>query len=293
MFWILGATGQVGRALIGGAQDSVIALDRVEFNFTKPDSLEANLEQTGSPPKYLINAAAYTQVDRAESEKEIAFRVNAEAPAVLAGWCAKHNVKYVHFSTDYVFSGDGSRPWTETDKPAPKNVYGLSKLAGEEAIQKAGGDYLILRTSWIYSCFGANFLKTMLDLGKKQETLRVVSDQIGAPTYAPHIARAVYAMVKRPKPSGIYNLCAAGETSWNGFAEEIFAQARTIGGEIGVPLIVEKVEPITTAQYPTPAARPLNSRLDMTKTQATFGVTLPDWKAGVAECLAQISQKQG
>jgi dTDP-4-dehydrorhamnose reductase len=292
MLWVSGGSGQVGRALLGGCREDTVALDREDFDFSDPKSLEEKLNQLGKPPRALINAAAYTQVDRAETESELAFKVNAEAPEQLARWCAKNGVLLVHFSTDYVFSGEGTRPWRETDKTGPKNAYGRSKLAGEEAIQRSGANFVILRTSWVYDAFGKNFLKTMLNLGKDRETLRVVADQIGAPTYAPHLARVTFDVVRAvlddKKPAGLYHLCNGGQTSWHGFAEEIFAQAR----KQGLELKVNRVEPIRTEEYPSPAARPKNSRLDTEKAFQTWGVRLPDWKKGLNECLTQVTQKQ-
>jgi len=227
----------------------------------------------GVRPDIIVNAAAYTAVDKAESDRESCFAVNATAPGVMAIEAAALGARLVHYSTDYVFDGNKTTPYVEEDLTGPRNVYGASKLAGEEAITQAGGEFLILRTSWVYGNHGANFLKTMLRLRRERPELRIVADQYGAPTSADAIAEATVRILKRAGTgswvSGVYHMTAAGATSWYEFAKAIFARA---GGP--APSVV----PIATAEYPTPAARPANSVLSNEKFAATFGFRLPDWE---------------
>jgi dTDP-4-dehydrorhamnose reductase len=281
---VFGKDGQVGRALCGLLGLKVRALGREKADFLRPEGLRDIVRQVR--PSAIINAAAYTAVDRAEDEETKAFTINAEAPLVLAEECKVLGIPLVHYSTDYVFNGTGQRPWMEEDPPAPLNLYGQSKRAGEEAICRVGGDFLIFRTSWVYDVPGRNFLTTMLRLGAERERLEVVSDQIGAPTYALHLAdRTLGALthaMSRPRfPSGIYHLANAGETSWHDFAKSIFTYAR----QMGCPLKVAEVKPIPSSSYPTPARRPLNSRLDCTKAQGVLGVTMPHWEVGLREAI--------
>ncbi|MEK6704358.1 MAG: dTDP-4-dehydrorhamnose reductase, partial [Bdellovibrionota bacterium] len=234
----------------------------------------------------IINAAAYTQVDRAEEEVESCRLINGEAPGVIAGWCAKKQIPFIHYSTDYVFSGNGDKPWREDDPVSPLSAYGQSKLLGEQTVAKAGGKWLIFRTSWIYDAKGKNFLQTMLRLAKEKDEINVVADQIGAPTYATHLAAATLraldkALRSEPFPSGIYHLCNRGETSWHGFAEAIIASAKNSG----ISIRVNKVNAIQTKDYPTPARRPQNSRLCTDKAMRVFATELPDWGEGLSECM--------
>lgn len=244
-------------------------------------------------PDIIVNAAAYTAVDKAESDREQAFKVNAEAVRVLAHAAADCGALLVHYSTDYVFAGQGTQPWREDDAVAPLNTYGESKLAGEQAIQAAGCQHLILRTSWVYAARGNNFAKTMLRLAVERDSLGVIDDQHGAPTGAELIAditaHAITATVRNPALAGLYHLAASGETSWCGYARYVLQQAAAQG----VPLKAhaEQVRPLTTAAYPTPARRPANSRLDTRKLQKAFALTLPDWRLGVARMLAEIHEK--
>lgn len=282
---IFGRCGQVGGALASLLKQRCTAVDREQADFTRPDTLADFL--TSMNPAVVINGAAYTQVDQAEQERELARLINAEAPGALARWCAAHDRPFIHYSTDYVFSGAGERPWVESDSVAPLNVYGTTKQDGERRIASAGGRWMILRTSWVFDAAGKNFLNTMLRLGAEREVLRVVEDQHGAPTYAPHLAeatiRALDAALALPSfPSGIYHLCGSGETTWHGFATAIFERARLRG----VPLQVKQVEAIPSSSFPTPALRPLNSRLDTSKAASVLGVRLPDWTQGLEECLA-------
>lgn len=278
---VFGASGQIGQAL-GALLDDVVVLGRGEADFSRPDSLKAVVE--GIQPSFIINAAAYTAVDKAEEEEALATLINGDAPGVLAAVAAKRGIPFVHYSTDYVYDGSGDQPRDERTKTAPLSAYGRSKLAGEKAVAAAGGQYLIFRTSWVYDAFGKNFFKTMLKLGAEREQLRVVADQIGAPSYAPHLAEATLealeeACKEKEFPAGIYHLCNRGQTGWHGFAQAIFEGAR----QRGMEMKVQSVEPIPSSAYPTAAVRPLNSRLDCTKLEETFGIKMPGWEEGLRE----------
>ncbi len=280
---VFGSNGQIGQAL-GALLDDVIVLGRKEADFSKPESLRGVVAEIG--PEAIINAAAYTQVDKAEEEEALATLINGDAPGVLAAEAAKLGIPFVHYSTDYVYDGSGDVPRDETTPTAPLGAYGRSKLAGEKAVEAEGGKYLIFRTSWVYDAFGKNFLKTMLRLAAEREQLRVVADQIGAPSYAPHLAAATLQALENTNfTPGIYHMCNSGQTSWHGFAEAIFAEARACGME----LKVQSVEPIPSSAYPTPAQRPLNSRLDCSTLRDTLGITLPDWREGLKEAMEIIS----
>lgn len=283
---ILGANGQIGSALVSQLGDCAIPLTRAEADLSKPDSLAAVLDRI--KPDAVINAAAYTTVDKAEEERDLAFAINAESPARLAEWCAMYNVPFVHYSTDYVFSGEGEAQWKENDEKDPCNTYGASKLAGEQGVEHVGGHYLIFRTSWVYDATGKNFMNTMLRLGSEREVLKVVADQVGAPSYAPDLARytleALEKTAEMPSfPSGIYHMVHSGETSWHGFAEAIFTKAR----KHNMPLAIKTVEPIPGSAYPTPAKRPLNSRLNCAKLHAVFDIVLPTWEQGLNTAMEQ------
>jgi dTDP-4-dehydrorhamnose reductase len=285
---VLGATGQVATELRALAPDARF-LCRSEADLARPDAaaaaLAAAIAETGA--EGVINAAAYTAVDRAESEEETAALVNGAAPAALARAAATAGVPFVHISTDYVFPGDGDRPWRPEDATGPLGAYGRSKLAGEEGVRSAGGPHAILRTSWVFSAHGSNFVKTMLRLSETRDALSVVADQIGGPTPAGAIAEACLAVASRlgesPDLSGTYHFSGAPDVSWADFAREIF---RLAGREV-------TVTDIPTADYPTPAARPLNSRLDCSATEAAFGLPRPDWRAGLAGVLADLGATQG
>lgn len=285
---VLGASGQVGGALARLLGPDAVAHDRESLDIADSGALCDAFEQ--AEPDAVINAAAYTRVDEAEDEEgmEEAFAVNAKAVIDLAWLCRERGVPLVHFSTDYVFNGQGGRPWTESDPADPPNAYGMSKLAGENGIAAIGGKHLIFRTSWVYDAAGRNFFSTMLWLGCEREEISVVSDQHGAPTYAPHLAEAALAGLKRAMaqpefPSGIYHLCHGGETSWHGFAEKIFSLARPRDSA----LIVRRILPIATADYPTPAWRPANSRLDCAKARDVLNVSLPHWEEGLQACITE------
>ena len=241
-------------------------------------------------PDVIVNAAAYTAVDKAESEPELARTVNALAPGVLAQEAFQIGALLVHYSTDYVFDGSGRRPWTEADAPAPLSVYGRTKLEGEQLIQAAGPNHLILRTSWVYAARGGNFAKTMLRLAQERERLTVIDDQFGAPTGADLLAdvtaHAIRQLRQRAGDAGLYHLVAGGETSWHGYAKHVLAQAER--AQSAIKIIAKEVAPVPTSAFPTPAQRPLNSRLDTAKLQATFGLRLPAWQQGVDRMLAEI-----
>ena len=262
---LTGTAGQVGGALLPLLQGrgEVLTPSLAEFDLAKPDALENELDQLR--PDLIINPAAYTAVDRAEDEAELAFNINAKAPAAIARWASLHNVPLVHFSTDYVFNGEGDKPWREDSPTAPLSVYGASKLAGDNAIKAANGPHLIVRTSWVYDSKGANFLKTMARLAAERKELKIVADQIGSPTSARVIADAVATILspdlhdvsaRFSRDGGIVNVVGAGETSWHGFATAIVAGLKSRGAN----LQVEKIEPIGTKEFPTKAKRPGNSR---------------------------------
>ena len=290
---LLGANGQLGQELQRAMAPlgSIVATTRSGVlpdgsacevaDFDQPGSLAALLDRV--QPTVVVNAAAYTAVDRAEEDRDAAFRANAEAPGVLARWCAQAGVPLVHYSTDYVFDGQGTRPYREDDATAPLGVYGASKLAGEDAIRAAGGRHLIFRTAWVYASHSANFLRTMLRVGAERDVLRVVADQVGTPTPAALIADVTVQELQHDGAlSGTWHLTAKGETSWHGFAEAIFAEAVAAGVLPRAP----KVEAITTAEYPTPAKRPAYSHLDVAKLEQDFGVVLPRWQDGLKRVIA-------
>jgi len=240
-------------------------------------------------PDVIVNAAAHTAVDKAESEGELVRTLNALAPGVLAQEAARTGAWLVHYSTDYVFDGNGTRPWTEADTPAPLNVYGQSKLEGEQLIQAACRQHLILRTSWVYAARGGNFAKTMLRLAQERERLTVIDDQFGAPTGAELLAdvsaHAIRQLFQRPGDAGLYHLVAGGETSWHGYASYVLAQAKLVRPDM--KMATTQVSPVASSAFQTAALRPLNSRLDTRKLQATFGLSLPHWQHGVARMLAE------
>jgi dTDP-4-dehydrorhamnose reductase len=257
---------------------------RGQFDLTDPQQLRQQVQRVR--PDLIINAAAYTAVDQAETEPQVAFAINAVAPGILAEEAAALGIPLIHYSTDYVFDGSKSSPYTEDDAPNPLGVYGQSKLAGEQAISAVQGQHLILRTSWVYSAHGRNFLLTMQRLLQEKPELRVVADQIGAPTWAGTIARSTLALIERWQAGqtgawGTYHLTAQGETSWFGFAQAIGEALRAQGKPCA------NLVPIPSSDYPTPATRPLNSRLDGQRLQREWGVSQPDWQTALHECLAE------
>jgi dTDP-4-dehydrorhamnose reductase len=269
---LTGPAGQVGAALLETLPGlgEVVAASHARLDLASPDSIRRAVR--AARPEVIVNAAAYTAVDKAESERDAAFVVNATAPGVLAEEAKRGGALLVHYSTDYVFDGAKPAPYVEEDAPNPINVYGASKLAGERAIVGSDCRYLILRTSWVYGPRGANFYLTMLRLARERPELRVVDDQVGAPTSSLAIARAT-AQLLRPGAHGLYHLSAAGRTSWCGFARAILGRAG-----IATPVVA-----IRTEDYPAPAKRPRNSRLDCSRLRADFGVALAPWEEGLAE----------
>ncbi|WP_236171109.1 dTDP-4-dehydrorhamnose reductase [Pseudomonas pseudonitroreducens] len=290
---ILGANGQVGWELQRSLAPlgRLLVCDRRRGDLEDLDGLRAMIRE--QRPAIIVNAAAYTAVDKAESDPERAQQVNAAAVGLLAKLAGELDAWLVHYSTDYVFDGQGDRPFREDHPTAPLNVYGRTKLAGEQAIRESGCRHLIFRTSWVYATRGANFAKTMLRLAGDRDELRVVADQVGAPTSAELIAdvtaQALSTLRQHPQAeqlTGIYHLAAGGETSWHGFARFVIAEATNLGMSLRTP--AERVLPITTQEYPLPAVRPANSRLDTTRLRETFGLTLPDWQFHVRRMLVEL-----
>ena len=290
---LFGKGGQVGwelqRSLAPLGQ--VIALDHDSTGLCGSFANLEGLAETVSKvaPDVVVNAAAYTAVDKAEAEVELARTINARAPAVLAAEAQKLGAWLVHYSTDYVFDGSGSAPWREDDVTGPLSVYGVTKREGEQAVARCAR-HLIFRTSWVYAARGANFAKTMLRLAQERDQLRVIDDQIGAPTGAELLAdvtaHAIRNIQTQPKLAGLYHLVAGGETSWHGYAQFVIDQARHAGQTVRVK--PEAIEAIPTSAYPTPAQRPLNSRLDTRKLQEAFGLQLPDWRLGVERVITEM-----
>lgn len=288
---LTGASGQVGWEL----QRSLSTLGRVvapahsEFDLARPETLAASIREI--KPDLIVNPAAYTAVDKAESEQDLAYAINVKSPGVLAREAARLGISLVHYSTDYVFDGNKLGAYLETDATNPLGVYGASKLAGEETVRDAGADHLILRTSWVYGLRGKNFLLTMQRLARERDKLSVIADQFGAPTWARSIADATAQMLAlwlspgaskedRLHQSGIYHLTCGGRTSWHGFAEAILQNMQAQGEK------VPELKAITTTEYPTPAKRPANSVMSNDKLQQTFGIRMPDWQDALALCLA-------
>ncbi|MGY3023084.1 dTDP-4-dehydrorhamnose reductase [Pseudomonas lurida] len=283
---ITGQHGQVSRELQRHLQGlgELIVLGRDQLDLANPDQIRQQVR--AHRPDLIINAAAHTAVDQAQSEPEVAFAINATAPGVLAEEAKALGIPLIHYSTDYVFDGSKPAPYTEADTPNPLGVYGQSKLAGEQAIAAVGGEHLILRTSWVYSSHGKNFLLTMQRLLQDKPQMRIVADQIGAPTWAGSIASSTRTLIERwqagePGEWGVYHLTAGGETSWFGFAQAIGEHLRQQGKACA------DLEPIPSSAYPTPAKRPLNSRLDCTRLQQQWHVSQPHWQDALRECLAQ------
>lgn len=291
---LLGKNGQVGWELQRSLAPlgELIALDRYSPEFCGDLANLQGLAQTVRTicPDVIVNAAAHTAVDKAESEPELARLINATAAGLLAQEAHKLGAWLVHYSTDYVFDGGGSRSWNERDTPAPLNVYGKTKLEGEQLIAGHCRRHLILRTSWVYAARGGNFAKTMLRLGQERESLTVIDDQWGAPTGAELIAdvtaHAIRHLSQRPQDAGIYHLAASGETTWNGYAKHVLAEAAKVNP--AVKISAKEVSAVPTSAFPTPAKRPHNSRLNTMRLEATFGLCLPQWQQGVNRMLAEI-----
>ncbi len=286
---IYGENGQVGSALATILGDESVVFAWQDSDFSIYDNIKSSLD--GIDIQAIINATAYTKVDLAESNHEAAYRANATIPGNLAKFCLENNTPLVHISTDYVFGDSGSNTARkEEDSPSPINIYGKTKLDGEQKIRESGCKYLIFRTSWIYDVTRQNFLTTMLKLGKEREELSIINDQIGAPTYAPDLSQAIVIALKNSLkmsifPSGIYNLCNRGETNWYGFACKIFEKAK----ENGLDLRVKKINPISSEQYSTLAKRPKNSRLNCEKAKNSLNTELPTWEESLDKAFASFS----
>jgi dTDP-4-dehydrorhamnose reductase len=286
---VTGANGQVGwelsRCAVKQGLD-ILALDRAALDVTDQSAVKGEVSASGA--SVVVNAAAYTAVDQAESEPELAFAVNRDGPAYLASACAEVGIPLIHISTDFVFDGQKQGPYLETDQVSPLSIYGKSKASGEIAAREGLRQHIILRTSWVYGVHGHNFVKTMLRLGREKEVVQVVADQMGCPTSAVDVAETILTIISRfgqshQVPWGTYHYCGEGVTSWYGFAEAIFAVAAAY-----VALKVRRVEPITTADYPTPAKRPANSVLDCSLVKKSFGIVPKSWNKSLATMVQQL-----
>ena len=291
---LLGSGGQVGwelqRSLAPLGRVTALDFDSHEHcgDFSNPQGVAETVRALR--PQVIVNAAAHTAVDKAEGEPELARLLNATTPGVLAEEAARSGAWLIHYSTDYVFDGRGDKPWSEADTPAPLSVYGATKLEGEQLIEASGCKHLILRTSWVYGARGGNFAKTMLRLAQERERLTVIDDQWGAPTGADLLAdvtaHAIRHLQARPGDGGLYHCVAGGETNWHSYANYVLAVAKQ--RDPAINLKANEVAPVPTSSFPTPARRPHNSRLDTSRLQATFGLTLPPWQQGVARMLDEI-----
>ncbi|RUR32215.1 dTDP-4-dehydrorhamnose reductase [Vreelandella nanhaiensis] len=294
--FITGGNGQVGFELQRqfAVFGSILAPSRQELDLTNAQAVDAYL--TEHKPALILNAAAYTAVDKAESEPEQARRLNTELPAQLARYAAQHDITLVQYSSDYVYPGNGETSWQENSPTGPLSIYGQTKLEGDNAVIESGASHLIFRTSWVYAARGNNFMKTMLRLGRERDALSIVNDQIGAPTPARLIAQ-VTSMTFTPHdsqlliriPNGIYHLAPRGETSWHGFACEIFEQATELGE--GLAIKPERTAGMPTSDYPTPAQRPLNSRMALDKLENALGIVMPTWQSQLALTLKEYCEK--
>lgn len=290
---VIGKNGQLARSLVAAKKPDgldLVAVGRPEMDLAVPETLAPALDHYA--PDVVVNAAAHTAVDKAESEPEVAHAINAAAPGLVAGACTRRGIPLIHISTDYVFDGSQGTPYCEGDPVAPLGVYGRTKLEGERRVAAACEQHVILRTAWVVSPHGHNFVKTMLRLAATRSVIDVVDDQWGSPTYAPHLATAILTIAHahlakggKAPPWGIYHAAGTGEATWCELARTVFAQSADIGGPRA------EVRPITTAEYPTSARRPANSRLDCTKLERTFDVRLPDWRMGIAECVLALSRR--
>lgn len=290
---ITGRDGQLGGALANtlSPMGDILVVGRRELDLSRPETIAPFLD--AHSPTLIVNAAAYTQVDKAETDRDLAFAVNQSAPYEMANWAKKHNVPMIHYSTDYVFDGSGADYWREEDPTGPLGVYGESKLAGDNAVCAVSGSAVVLRTSWVYSAAGQCFLTTMLKLGAERPALSIVDDQIGAPTPAPWLAAITARILMGNKDADyrdafdktpqIYHIAPAGVCSWYEFAGAIFTAARILE----LPLAIETLTPIPSKDYPTPTERPQNSRLDTNKFRMRFDVELPNWRDLLAEVLRE------
>jgi dTDP-4-dehydrorhamnose reductase len=287
---VIGAQGQLARCLLEAGKTrnfNIVGVGRSDIDLLNVENIIRLVK--GVTPSLVINAAAYTAVDRAELEPAAAFAINAEAPGHIARACQHNRTPLIHMSTDYVFDGTNAEAYREEDAVAPLGVYGLSKLEGERRVAEALPQHIIVRTAWIYSPYGNNFAKTMLALARNRSELRIVDDQVGNPTYGPHLANAILSAADKSVRSantcaqwGTYHLAGSGVTSWYNFAREIFGQSARLGGP------VVKLRPIATSEYPTSSKRPSNSALNSSKFFRAFGIRLPHWRLGVSECIGRL-----
>jgi dTDP-4-dehydrorhamnose reductase len=288
---VTGGSGQLASALAAAASGSLNVVGRPVFDFDRPETVEAAFRAAN--PGLVVNAAAYTAVDAAETDADAAYRANRDGPALLARLCAASGIPLIHISTDYVFDGNKGAPYHEADPVSPPGVYGASKLAGEAAVLASGAQAVILRTSWVYSTTGKNFVRTMLALGKTRDRLTVVADQRGCPTNAADLAAAILAIAARLEDgfrddyAGVFHAAGTGDTTWHGLACAVFEDAARNG------MTVPRVDPITTADWPTPARRPPDSRLDCDKLQRVFGVRLPEWRGSLSRTIDAIFAASG
>lgn len=289
---ILGSKGQLGRALLTQSPPSeraIIGWSREDFDFSDIEKVSSELNRL--KPSIVINASAYTAVDAAEGSATEAEKINGDLPRALAQYCAENQALLVHYSTDYVFSGEGQAPWKENDPPNPLNNYGVTKLSGERAIAENCKSYFIFRTSWVFDNQGKNFVTTMLRLAPDKDKLAIVNDQVGAPTYSVHLAQWTWtilsvALNKESSPFGIYHLCASGTTTWFDFAQYLLMKAKSLGIIQRMPIL----NPISTEDYAAPTKRPKNSRLDCSSVQSQFDISLAPWQEGIDECLKSLAR---
>lgn len=284
MVLVIGKSGQLSDSLARLLGSQCLQIGRPEMDLAHPENLRKQLDLLA--PTLIINAAAYTAVDQAEQDYELALAVNAKAPKVMAEYCLAHQIPFVHYSTDYVFSGEGDTPWKEECLARPINAYGRSKWEGEKAIIETGGMYLIFRTSWVYEAHGKNFMETMIRRGLEDTLIKVVNDQMGAPTRARELAAATIEILNKlskssPFPAGTYHMVNSGFTSWYGFARKIFE----LGSEMGLPLDIHNITPVSSIEFPRPAQRPMNSKLSTLKLKEIFCMTLPPWEESLKACL--------
>lgn len=293
---VTGASGQVGGEVVNLLRlrnQPILAPTSAEMDLASPDAIRAYVRK--HRPSWIINAAAYTAVDKAESEVELAEAINAVAPGILGEEAAALHIPVIHFSTDYVFAGDGTKQWVETDATSPLNTYGRTKLEGEQALAQTGAAYMIFRTSWVYGATGKNFVRTILRVARERESMNIVADQFGAPTWARDLARLALHVIDKAGSnaentvrnlSGRYHACNGGETTWFGFAEEILRQAAHHEPDVKFATL----HPVPTEAYPTPAKRPANSRMDCSLLATKLGFQMPDWRESLAHVIAEYDQ---